>query len=67
MVMQAVKENLNKDHFVTFVLRRRNRGALGARAPQDFAIIKEVPFSFSESTPFFSRKKVSLKCRAPQV
>ena len=37
--------------------RRRNRACVRARAPQDFAINKEVPFSFLESAPFFLRKK----------
>ena len=31
-------------------------GALGVRAPQDFAINKEVPFLFSENFPCFLRK-----------
>ena len=47
--------------------RRRKRGALGARAPQDFSINKEVPYSCLEHAPFFLRKNVPLKCRAPQV
>ena len=33
--------------------------------PQDFAINKEVPFSFLENAFFFLRKKVPSKCRAP--
>ena len=37
--------------------RCRNRGALGARDPQDFAINEEVPFLFLESAPVFLRKK----------
>ena len=45
--------------------RRRNRGgALGPHAPQDFAINKEIPFSFSENAPFFLRNKVPSKCHA---
>ena len=32
-------------------------GALGARAPQDFVINKEVPFLFLESAPFLLRKR----------
>ena len=47
--------------------RRRNGGALGARAPQDFAINKEVPFLFLEKKPLFLKEKVPSKCRAPQV
>ena len=45
-----------QNHMVRFMTnkrlchRRRNR-------PQDFAIKKEVPFSFLESAPFFLRKK----------
>ena len=35
--------------------RRRNWGALGARAPQE--INKEVPFSILKNPPFFFRKK----------
>ena len=31
-------------------------GALGACAPRDFAINKEVPFSFLENVPFLLRK-----------
>ena len=31
-------------------------GGTGARAPQDFAINKEVPFSFLENAPIFLRK-----------
>ena len=46
--------------------RRSNRGALGARAPQDFAINKEVPLPLLENAPFFLRKTVASKCRAPK-
>ena len=48
------------------IQRRRNRGALGARAPQSFSINKEVPFSCLEHAPFFLRKIVPSKCRAPK-
>ena len=38
----------------------------GARAPQDFAINKEVPFSFLENAPFFLRKKCPRSVVAPK-
>ena len=47
--------------------RRRNRGTLGARAPQDFTINKEVPFSFLENALFFLKKIAPSNCRAPQI
>ena len=54
------------DHLSVDAHRRKSRGALGALAPQDFAISKEVPFFFSENAPFFLRKIVPSKCRAPK-
>ena len=47
--------------------RRRNRGALGACAPQDFASNKEVPILFAGIPPFSLIKKVPLKCCASQA
>ena len=42
-------------------------GRWGHVPPQDFSINKEVPFSCLEDAPFFLRKNVPSKCRAPQV
>ena len=39
-------------------------GHWGHLAPQDFAMNKEVPFSFLENAPFFLRKTVPSKRRA---
>ena len=41
--------------------RRRNRGALGARAPQDFEINKEVPVPSKCRAPKFAMLPRSLK------
>ena len=59
-----LKRNFNCSQESCLKHRRRNRGTLGARTPQDFAINKEVPFSFSESGPFFLRKS-ALKVSCP--
>ena len=48
-----------------FCHRRRNRGAMGARAPKDFAINKEV--SFFQKMPLFLKEEVPSMRRAPQV
>ena len=41
-------------------------GGTGGMCPQDFAIKKGVPCSFSENVPFFLRKEVPSMCRAPK-
>ena len=53
--------------FNSYFQRRRIRRGTGSTCPQDFSINKEVPFSCLEHAPFFLRKNVPSKCRAPPV
>ena len=44
----------------------RDQEGIRGTCPQDFAVNKEVPFSFLENASIFLRGKVPSRCRAPK-
>ena len=59
----SLLNSLELDGMAIDKLRRRNRVALGVRAPQDLAINKEVPFSFLKNAPFsYGKSALEVPC-----